>query len=389
MFYNMPSVSEITGFSFLFSVLIAILLYMITLLRGSKIAIRREGEGKRIRLIEYIPREQYYFTEEGQLTYYSNLKKNRLIIFGGPSLILFLIFKLMFSTPYQNEVNLSNVLTFAFFSMTIIMAVFSYIYSNIIFYYLIPLVPLLYSLYVFDYRNLPPFLYIEGMGVLILFSVSFYCIMAFSLPLPAIRKLLSLSGFLDILLSILITLFFKSVIVKMEPFFYNRTVISGPLLTIENFNELISTLFLKDIKVDWLAVNISNILEGLGNGINIYKVQHMESVFNLSDKITFSILSSYSIARIIFGLKDKLGKAKAREIYENLQKQSNVSYSVLRDCIFYGGEKYQDKIFSNREYKNTIISTEQGFEFYVEKRNWVIGISRFAQNVVGFLKKLI
>lgn len=389
MFYNMPSVSEITGFSFQFLVLIAIILYVITLLRGSKIAIRREGKGKRIRLIEYIPREQYYFTEEGQLTYYSNLKKNRLIIFGGPSLILFLIFKLMFSTPYQNEVNLSNVLTFAFFSMTTIMAVFSYIYSNIIFYYLIPLVPLLYSLYVFDYRNLPPFLYIEGMGVLILFSVSFYCILAFSLPLPAIRKLLSLSGFLDILLSILITLFFKSVIVKMEPFFYNRTVISGPLLTIENFNGLISTLFLKDIKVDWLAVNIPNILEGLGNGINIYKVQHMESVFNLSDKITFSILSSYSIARILFGLKDKLGKAKAKDIYEKIENQENADYEDLRDCIFYGGEKYQDKIFSNREYKKTIISTEQGFQFYVEKCNWINTISKFSKNVVEFLKKLI
>ena len=259
MFYNMPSVSEITDFSFLFSVLIAILLYMITLLRGSKIAIRRKGKGKRIRLIEYIPREQYYFTEEGQLTYYHNLKKNRLVIFVCLSLILFLIFKLTFHIPYQNEVKLSNVLTFAFFAMATIMVMFNYIYSNIIFYYLIPLSPLLYSLYVFDYRNLPPFLYIEGMGVLILFSVSFYCIMAFSLPLPAIRKLLSLSGFLDIFLSILITLFFKSVIVKMEPYFYNGTVISGPLLTIENFNGLISTLFLKDIKVDWLVVNIPNI----------------------------------------------------------------------------------------------------------------------------------
>ena len=158
MFYNMPSVSEITVFSFLFSVLIAILLYMITLLRGSKIAIRRAGIGKRIRLIEYIPREQYYSTEEGQLTYYHNLKKNRLVIFVCLSLILFLIFKLTFHIPYQNEVKLSNVLTSALFSIVTIMAVFNYIYSNIVFYYLIPLVPLLYSLYVFDYRNLPPFL---------------------------------------------------------------------------------------------------------------------------------------------------------------------------------------------------------------------------------------
>ena len=175
----------------------------------------------------------------------------------------------------------------------------------------------------------------------------------------------------------------------MEPFFYNRTVISGPLLTIENFNGLISTLFLKDIKVDWLAVNIPNILEGLGNGINIYKVQHMESVFNLSDKITFSILSSYSIARILFGLKDKLGKAKAKDIYEKIENQENADYEDLRDCIFYGGEKYQDKIFSNREYKKTIISTEQGFQFYVEKCNWINTISKFSKNVVEFLKKLI
>ena len=129
----MPSVSEITGFSFQFLVLIAIILYVITLLRGSKIAIRRAGKGKRIRLIEYIPREQYYSTEEGQLTYYHNLKKNRLVIFVCLSLILFLIFKLTFHIPYQNEVKLSNVLTSALFSIVTIMAVFNYIYSNIVF----------------------------------------------------------------------------------------------------------------------------------------------------------------------------------------------------------------------------------------------------------------
>lgn len=389
MFYNMPSVSEITFFSFLFSVLIAILLYMITLLRDSKIAIKRAGKGKRIRLIEYIPREQYYSTEEGQLTYYHNLKKNRLVIFVCLSLILFLIFKLTFHIPYQNEVKLSNVLTSALFSIVTIMAVFNYIYSNIVFYYLIPLVPLLYSLYVFDYRNLPPFLYIEGMGVLILFSVSFYCIMAFSLPLPAIRKLLSLSGFLDIFLSILITLFFKSVIVKMEPFFYDRTVFSGSLVTIENINGLSSIFFINSIKLDKVAVNIPVILKEIGDVINIYKIQRVESVFNLSDKITFAVLSSYSIARILFGLKDKLGKAKAKDIYEKIENQENADYEDLRDCIFYGGEKYQDKIFSNREYKKTIISTEQGFHFYVEKCNWINTISKFSKNVVEFLKKLI
>ena len=100
-------------------------------------------------------------------------------------------------------------------------------------------------------------------------------------------------------------------------------------------------------------------------------------------------IASYSLGKILFDLKLRLGEAKAKDIYEEIENQENVDYEDLRDCIFYGGEKYQDKIFSNREYKNTIISTEQGFEFYVEKRNWVIGISRFAQNVVGFLKKLI
>lgn len=175
----------------------------------------------------------------------------------------------------------------------------------------------------------------------------------------------------------------------MEPFFYDRTVFSGSLVTIENINGLTSTFFINGIKLDRVAVNIPVILKEIGDGINIYKIQRVESVFNLSDKITFAVLSSYSIARILFGLKDKLGKAKAKDIYEKIENQENADYEELRDCIFYGGEKYQDKIFSNREYKNIISSTEQGFEFYVEKRNWVIIISHFTQNVVGFLKKLI
>ncbi len=96
--------------------------------------------------------------------------------------------------------------------MTIIMAVFSYIYSNIIF-IVCPLVPLLYSLYMFDISACS--LYMGGWEYWYFpFHLLYY---GFFLPLPAIRKLLSLVV-LDILLSVLITLFFKSVIVKMEPF---------------------------------------------------------------------------------------------------------------------------------------------------------------------------
>ena len=94
----------------------------------------------------------------------------------------------------------------------------------------------------------------------------------------------------------------------------------------------------------------------------------MEKILGVSKNITFILFSSYSIARILVGLKIKIGEAKAKDIYEKIENQENVAYEDLRDCIFYGGEKYQDKIFSNREYKNTIISTEQGFEFYDERR---------------------
>ena len=125
------------------------------------------------------------------------------------------------------------------------------------------------------------------------------------------------------------------------------------------------------------------------NLYDLLEYKNLSTASSIFSLVSFLSISSYSLGKILFDLKIRLGEAKAKDIYEKIENQENVAYEDLRDCIFYGGEKYQDKIFSNREYKKTIISTEHGFEFYVEKRNWVIGISHFIQNVVEFLKKRI
>ena len=339
-----------------------------------------------------ICKEYYYVSDKGNLTYYNELKSNGLSNFITVLFLLVIPLLLVLFINYEY----SYLLLFTIYCLVgfsfVQRVLFSYFTFIVLFYYLIPLVVLLFFLLVLLNYNVELVLITESKVVLILLSFVAYCIMIFSIPIPNNRKLLSVSVLLDALIAILIGLFLKEIIAKIEIFFYNQVSTNANIkayitefLSLFNENSMFEglSLFKKTI------LGIPEFISYIKNMKFIYILQNMEKILGVSKNITFILFSSYSIARILVGLKIKIGEAKAKDIYEKIENQKNVAYEDLRDCIFYGGEKYQDKIFSNREYKNTIISTEQGFEFYVEKCNWVISISHFTQNVVGFLKKLI
>ena len=339
--------------------------------------------------IDICSKKYYYVSEIGNLTYYTKYKSKRLYVL----IICIILVGLLLFIFYPHEdhelsvVSPCSIICLAgfFFVWTVLFS-----YFKVLFYYLTPLFSL-FLLTILNY-NVELVFTTGSKAMIIWISFVAYCIMIFSIPIPNNRKLLSASVLLDALIAILIGLFLKEYIAKIEIFFYNQVSTNANIKAyitefLSLFNE--NPTFEGLSTFDKLIFEITKFISAIEKWIYIYILQNMEKNLDLSKNITFILFSSYSIARILVGLKIKLGESKAKKIYEKIENQENVDYEDLRDCIFYGGEKYQDKIFSNPEYKKTIISTEQGFEFYVEKRKRVIGISHFRQNVVEFLKKLI
>lgn len=72
-----------------------------------------------------------------------------------------------------------------------------------------------------------------------------------------------------------------------------------------------------------------------------------------------------------------------------MEKTENVDYYKLRDCIFYGGEKYEDKIMGNQSFEQIIISKEENFKKYIDNAWWIKYPSKFIRSCGLVLKKLI
>lgn len=66
-----------------------------------------------------------------------------------------------------------------------------------------------------------------------------------------------------------------------------------------------------------------------------------------------------------------------------------MKYQELRDCIFYGGEKYEDKILSNPDYKSIILKEESSSKKYEETSLWITVPSKVKDWLMMFMKKLI
>ena len=118
-----------------------------------------------------------------------------------------------------------------------------------------------------------------------------------------------------------------------------------------------------------------------------YELNSMSSELSV---IRFLLLTSYSIGTIIITLKIKLGESKAKDIFSKIKSLGgHVEYSDLRDCIFYGGEKYEDKIMGNPYFESIILSEEESFDKYIEGTWWIKYPSKFVRGCSFFLKKLI
>lgn len=75
------------------------------------------------------------------------------------------------------------------------------------------------------------------------------------------------------------------------------------------------------------------------------------------------VAASYGISTLMVKIKSGAGIFIAEYEYENiLNKQKsgkNPTYETLRDCIYYGGDVYKEKIMENPQFRTVIIDTEK------------------------------
>ena len=135
----------------------------------------------------------------------------------------------------------------------------------------------------------------------------------------------------------------------------------------------------------------------------IYKTPETFKMFNtIIDKWTtnetssilgtmnFLCISSYSLGSFIINMKLKLGDSKAKEIYSELIAQEKTSksddsqtYSKIRDCIFYGGESYKNRIIDNLKYRELIDKVEFSKTKHTIRHNCFINLLKKLWNWIN------
>ena len=333
------------------------------------------------KLFKEIRNRRYFFiTEKGQKT---DLKKRREIgeaiyyITNGIFLLIFLF--LIITTSYSiNVERASNVLLewgLWIAILGVILASKNYIAG--FYYYAIPWLALFSKLSDIDFDDSINFIILFLCIVVIL-----YFILTLLLPLYSLRKITNTTWIFGVLTTLLIQIFVE----------YMLNICNDGLQNLYD----IETITLEELKQVNLSDNWLTIFERepvlidiLNKFIEICINDQISSIRAQVSLIGFLLLISYSIGSILINLKIKLGESKAKDIYVRIKEAKDVRYVDLRDCIFYGGDKYEDKIMEQEEYEKIIVDEEKKYNRYEETCGLIIFFDKTIQYCMKILKKMI
>ena len=323
-------------------------------------------------------RKYSFITEKG---YISDLKKRReiaLFIYWVSNIGFFLII-FSLSIFVDNRLNFINHIS----TVAVVIVLFGIVFLTInyltgFYYYL---VPGLVFLFIVD--HIKSFNNITAIIVFIITAMLFYIVLTILLPLHSLRKVNDttwLFGVLTILLvTIILDYYFKySLIDNIQSDMYLK------IITVESLKKLRTS----DEAIDFIKAN--PIIIDLLNRIRELLIQQKLNEINSElSTVRFLILASYSIGKIIITFKIKLGASKAKDIYDKFNLSEEVRYQELRDCIFYGGEKYEDKIMNSLKFKSIVVDEETKIEKYKETAKWITIPVKMREYSISIMKKLI
>lgn len=326
-----------------------------------------------IKLGKEIRNKKYFFvTEKG---YISDIIKRRMLSknFCIIIYIMFLIISIFIIFIKPNIIK--NIFFNYIYIILLLIASFSIIvfFKNYLTNFLYYLIPWIIVIETIKYEN------IKLIIIFLTIALISYSILTLLWPIYSLRKISSKTWLFGFLATFLATIVFEYIFK-----FYINEKVQSELLFNYYLVELLEQQTLPSEVVRFLKDN-PNLLNKFEKILISYELNEIYSKISL---IRFLILSSYSIGKIVIDLKIRLGELKARDIYNKIRKSENVKYSDLRDCIFYGGEKYEDKIFANPSFEYTIVEKESNFK----KCDEVIllkFLNELRDSSLNFLKKFI
>ncbi|VGW00100.1 Uncharacterised protein [Streptococcus pyogenes] len=334
-------------------------------------------------LFKHIRNRDYFFvTEKG---YKTDLQKRRELGNAVYALtnIAFIIVVFIFSIITKlfdiqsmgwGQLLIIGALYIAMFG--IVLAVRNYLTG--LYYYLLPWLVIVCTVdYVGSYSS------IEAIVIYIIVVLISYIILTILLPLHSLRKITSSTWIFGVLTTLLVPLLleyiFKYYMLDTLKDSFAAQPITIPLLESAN----ISSDILSFVKEHPGILDIMNRFRELSVSYELNSATSELSV------VRFLVLASYSLGTIIITLKIKLGESKAKDICSRIKLSSDVQYCELRDCIFYGGEKYENRIMGNEIFENIILSEEGKYDKYVESTWWIKYPSQVVRIFILVLKKLI
>ncbi|MGT2756092.1 hypothetical protein [Streptococcus ovuberis] len=326
-------------------------------------------------------RKYFFVTDNG---YRTDLKKRRelgeyiykITNFG----FFFIVFMLIiFSTFFGKIVSVPIymlVIIFLCIAMIgIILQARNYLTS--LYYYLIPILPLLF------YIDLLGSSEIIALILFFLLIAVIYLIFVLIIPIHFLRKINNTTLIFGVLLSIVIPILFDVINGYFSENFLSRI---DSLVYSEFINSIENQQVLNFI-ID--NPDLNNFLKVIFHTMG--RVSLIEQKEFLS-QISFLWLSSYAIGSLIINTKLKVASLVAEDLYSKIQdirNRENIEYEVVRDCIYFGGERFQELIFYDKSLKWKIREKEKELQFYQETNKAI----RFAQwmrtKIIKLLKRLI
>lgn len=334
-------------------------------------------------LLKEIRRRKYfYITEKG---YKTDLKKRREL--GSAVYLLtnigFMVIIAVISLFNLNNLGVFKGLIVILLIGALIIALVGIInaaknYLTGLYYYLIPIVILLFTLdYVKSFSDIKSILF-----YIILVFIA-YSVFAILLPLHSLRKITNMTWLFGVLITLLVPLL-------LEYFFQYYIIneingqISNESITLETLMKLnLSTEVISFFKENPDAIELIKRFREMSISFEIHSLTSELSV------IRFLLLTAYSLGTIIITSKIKLGKSKAKDLYNKIKSSPEVQYSELRDCIFYGGEEYENRIMDNEILRSKIISEEEKCDKNQDSKWWEIWSAKFIETCSLIFKKMI
>ena len=289
----------------------------------------------------------FYILDESMKT---DIEKRRIIdkrLFEFSTFIIMLIMSVLalILVFFSNEVV--SLISYIIFFVDLMIYLLRYRYYWVSFQYY--LIPIAVSILIFNsYEDIPKFSVILFYFFLVLVC---YLALVIVLPIPYLRKVSNSTFFVGVILSVTIPIIINNV---LNPYMVDAIKQQIQIVVTPEMIEQIGLP--KEINEYLSNEQLAKIISQYREIVIDVKLDAEKELFTTLGNMC---ISSYTLGTLIINYKIKLGEYIAKDKYKQLSKYTGMDlYREIRDCVFYGGGHYKDKIMENGNYEELVQKIE-------------------------------